>query len=480
MDWKDQVVKWLKDSLHPIPSELNEIDWKSDLSPKSERIAEHISAFANQEGGGCLVFGINDDASFSPLSKPRTDKIIQTLGNIAANNLSVEIKIEHDIILFEDHPILFIFIPEQEDKPVYLRGKDIFNCYWRSAGQTIKMSRQKVKSLLATSPEDPFETQLTRTKLNPQEVKELLNYKKFFQLIEKTLPESDEAILSKLQEFKLCVSTSSGWAITNLGAILFANNLASFPSLGNRSVIVYKYKGLNNRQLSLSKVGQLGYASGFENLINFIINLTCTEEINDTFRKNIPTYPRVAIRELVANALVHQDFSVSGRQLTVEIFTDRISITNPGSPLNDINRFIDLPPKSRNEILAQTLLLFHICERRGSGMDRAVEAIEEMYLPAIKISKGDQFTKVTLFAQKDFSEMTNKEKIDACYQHACLVFEDNKRINNQSLRERFKLDKNKSSIASRIIADTLEAGYIKLADENASSKKFASYIPFYG
>lgn len=66
--------------------------------------------------------------------------------------------------------------------------------------------------------------------------------------------------------------------------------------------------------------------------------------------------------------------------------------------------------------------------------------------------------------------MTKREKIDACYQHACLMYEDNQSINNQSVRERFKLEKNKSSIASRIIADTLEAGLIKIADESITSK----------
>ena len=42
------------------------------------------------------------------------------------------------------------------------------------------------------------------------------------------------------------------------------------------------------------------------------------------------------------------------------------------------------------------------------------------------------------------------------------------------------MEKNKSSIASRIIADTLEAGLIKIADESITSKKFATYIPYYG
>lgn len=63
---------------------------------------------------------------------------------------------------------------------------------------------------------------------------------------------------------------------------------------------------------------------------------------------------------------------------------------------------------------------------------------------------------------------------------SCLVNEDGLSINNQSVRERFGLDKRKVSDASRIIADTLESGLIKLADADRTSKKYAAYIPFYG
>lgn len=52
MDWKEKAIKLLTDSLHPVPAELNELDWKSGLSDKSDRLAQHISAFANLKGGG--------------------------------------------------------------------------------------------------------------------------------------------------------------------------------------------------------------------------------------------------------------------------------------------------------------------------------------------------------------------------------------------------------------------------------------------
>ena len=100
------------------------------------------------------------------------------------------------------------------------------------------------------------------------------------------------------------------------------------------------------------------------------------------------------------------------------------------------------------------MFLFNLCEKRGSGMDRAVAGVEEMRLP-------------------------KTEKIQACYQHACLLFEDGTKMTNLSLRERLSIRKNNSAVASRIINDTINAGLIKLADESSGSKRYSAYIPYY-
>ena len=151
-----------------------------------------------------------------------------------------------------------------------------------------------------------------------------------------------------------------------------------------------------------------------------------------------------------------------------------------GQEKNVVNSAIDLPPQSRNEQLAQMMFTLGICERRGSGIDRAIAAVEGMFLPPVKFTKSEQHTRVFLYPQKSLKDMTKQEKISACYQHACLMYEDGERINNQSVRERFELSKNDSSIASRIISDTLEAGLIKPADIETASKKYMTYIPYYG
>ena len=178
--------------------------------------------------------------------------------------------------------------------------------------------------------------------------------------------------------------------------------------------------------------------------------------------------------------VLYQSFDVHGMSPALEIFTNRIEMKNPGAPLIDTNRFIDLPPKSHNDKMAQAMFLFKLCKKRGSEMDRAVAALEEKCLPPIKITSSDAHTRAFLYVPKKWSKMSFEERIQTCYQQACLLYERNETMNNQSLRERLGMEHRSTAPASRIIYDTIQRGLIKPANTENESKKLASYIPFYG
>ncbi len=381
MNWKDRALNILKESLTPIPHELSELDWKSHLSTKSDRLAQHICAFSNHQGGGMFAFGINDDVTFSPLSKNDIEEIVKKMGNIAHNNLSQAVDIDHAVLDYNGHHILFIYVPEQREKPIFLRGKDYHESYCRVGGQTRKMSELQVRNIIATSQGLNFEERVAKSNLTKNDVLQLLNFRKLFELLDKDTPKSADSIIRRMKEFGYCDGDDDNWNITNLGAILFANNLNDFDSLGSRKIVVRKYVSSNNKNILFEKFEQM--------------------------------------------------------------------------------------------------FLLGFCERRDSGIDRAVAAIEQMHLPAAKIAKEEMCTRVTLYPHKEVKRMTKEEKIEACYQHAYLVNEDGKSTNNQSVRERFNLKKTQSSVASRIISDTLEAGLIKVANTDIVSKKFMTYVPYY-
>ena len=478
-NWIETAKQLLSRSLKPIPQELNELDWKSDISDKSERLAQHISAFANNPNGGFLVFGINDDGNIINLNKDKIDEIIKKIGNIARNNLAQPVAIEHDVIEFENKPILIIHIPENFDKPVYLRGKTVYESYKRSAGQTVKLSINEVKHLISISTGTDFEVQTAMHNIDDDEVLRQLDYDSYFSLQEKRFPDTKNSLLHTLSTEDLIKNYNKNWDILNLGAILFCKDIRNFKDLKRKAIRVIVYKETSRINAIKEQEGIKGYASGFEGLISYIMDqLPSNEIIENALRKIVKVYPEVAIREFVANALIHQDFTITGAGIMIEIFSDRLEITNPGIPLVDINRFIDTAPKSRNEKLASLMRRLNICEERGSGIDRAINAIEVFQLPAPKFIKGDDYTRVIIYAPTSLTKM-NPDDRRACYQHTCLNYVNNQPVNNQSVRKRFNISKNNVSFASKIIAETLDHGLIKPSDPENISKKFASYIPFW-
>jgi len=225
--------------------------------------------------------------------------------------------------------------------------------------------------------------------------------------------------------------------------------------------------------------GAKGYACGFEGLISYINGLLpANEVIEQALRKTVPMFPELAVRELVANALIHQNFFVTGAGPMVEIFDDRIEITNPGEPLVDTDRFVDTPPKSRNEALASLMRRFRICEERGSGIDKVVFQVELFQLPAPLFEAPEGFTRTVLFAHKPVSAMDKADRVRACYLHACLRYVTRKPMTNTSVRERFGIAEKNASMASRLLNEAVEAGLIFVEDPDAGTRS-RSYLPFW-
>jgi predicted HTH transcriptional regulator len=244
-------------------------------------------------------------------------------------------------------------------------------------------------------------------------------------------------------------------------------------------VRVIQYRGMGRTETLKEQVGGKGYACGFEGLIGYINGLLpANEVIEQALRKSVPMFPELAVRELVANALIHQDFFVTGAGPMVEIFDDRIEITNPGEPLVDTQRFVDTPPKSRNEALASLMRRFRICEERGSGIDKVVFQVELFQLPAPLFEKPEGFTRTVLFAHKPLAEMDKADRIRACYLHACLRYVTRQPMTNTSVRERFGIAEKNASVASRLLNEAVETGRIVVEDPEAGTR-VRSYLPFW-
>ena len=284
----------------------------------------------------------------------------------------------------------------------------------------------------------------------------------------------------RMQESGLIQKSKGKFAITNLGAILWAKNLTEFSNLRRKipRLIVYKDKNRLNAQRELSY--EKGYALSIPSLIGDIFRiLPANEKMGEILRREFPLYPTKAVRELVVNALIHQDFMMTGANALVEIFEDRIEIRNPGKPLVSTQRFIDAHPQSRNEHLAREMRLLGFCEERGSGIDMVVSLCEAYQLPPPLFSETENSTSTVIFAPKAFNQMDKKDRIRAAYFHACLKAVNGEFMTNSSLRERFKISKPNYPQVSRIIQDAIKADLIVFKDPASTVGRNAKYVPFW-
>ena len=265
----------------------------------------------------------------------------------------------------------------------------------------------------------------------------------------------------------------------NLGAILFAKKLGEFRSLRRKAVRVIAYKDNSRVESIREQEGTKGYATGFEGLIGYINALLPSNEvIGQALRKTVPMYPELAVRELVANALLHQDFFVTGSGPMIEIFSDRMEISNPGIPLVQTDRFLDTLPRSRNEALASFMRRIGVCEERGSGVDKVVFQTEYFQLPAPAFEVISENTRAVLFAHRPLTKMDKGDRIRACYLHACLKYVNREYLTNKSVRERFGIEPQNMAVASRLIKESVAAGVIVSYDKGAAPK-LMKYIPWW-
>lgn len=344
--------------------------------------------------------------------------------------------------------------------------------------ENASIESNKLWRAIYTEKENDFAAEIAMKNISANEVASYLDWQKFFDMLEKPHPNSLLGVMSILTEFRFVTEEITGkYNITNLGALLLAKRLSAFKSVEYKAIRVLIYSGTNYTEPAHEQVGGKGYIIGFEGLIKYIVeHLPKVEYIDGALRKKRQLFPTLSIRELVANAIIHQDLNEKGSPV-ISIFDDHIVISNPGIPMIAKDRFIDTPPYSRNESLAAAMHRVGICEERGSGYDKVVSYIEENNLLAPEITIHDKRTTVTLRKEKDFSELTRDELIRICYDHACLNYVQGKTTNNASLRLRFNLDESERYKISRAFKPAIEAGLIK--EKESTGPKNREYIPFW-
>ncbi len=334
------------------------------------------------------------------------------------------------------------------------------------------------RSIWRSPPPVQFESIIAATELSQTRTLALIDAPTYFNLVRVPMPVKEADVLDALAANQLLVRTGSDqWSVTNLGAILLAHRLAKFPNLQSKAIRIVQYQGNGRIKQILQQSADKGYANGFEDLFDTVIRmLPIIEEGKCTRDATMPAWPETALRELILNAMIHQDFSTKGTGTLIEIFSDRVEISNPGPPLVDVQRLVNTPPISRNHGLTAMMQKMNLINLTGSGWDKIVTETEQYKMPVPLAEVESNVTRVVLFSPRDLSDMDRETRIWSIYQHACLQLANRDYLTNASLRNRFGIELKNSAIASRLIKEAVEANVIIPCEANIG-RKHMRYAP---
>ncbi|MEO8358383.1 MAG: ATP-binding protein [Vicinamibacteria bacterium] len=475
----------LVEDLLALPRSTDWLDIKVSGAAPVE-IGESISALANTAAllgkpHGYVVWGINEGTriavgtSFVPAGASVNHEELESwlvrhlTPNVAFGFYEVEARGKRIVILRVD---------PASGRPAQFQGHAFLRIGGRK--QPLKDVAGNEQALVRLLDRPAFERTFAAENMTAEGVLARLDHEALSELsnLEDPGSASDTLIAFERESF---VARSEGdrWTITHLGAILFARQLSDFPELHDRSVRVVAYMGEGRGKIRHEYTAASGYAVGFAGLMKELAQvLPMRESEHGGAQESAPICPVEAVREVVANALVHQDFTVAGPGPLIEIFKDRVEVSNTGVPLMETDRFLDTAPQSRNEGVAAFMARVGDIEDRGQGIDKVIAEVEAAHLPAPAFEVVKNQTRVVLFAGSSLARMPKADQVHACYLHACLRYVSREPMNITSVRERFAVKAENTVSAARYLNDALEAKVIRLAEPNAA-QKLRRYIPYW-
>ena len=474
----------LSKSLGHQKIELNELDWKNGLSPKTIKLAQHVSAFANFPGGGFLVYGVDDQTgSLRDVLGPEAKEILDRISNIASTSVEPRVQVEGFFANFNGATLFVVSIAESEEKPVHLRGKSLEESFIRTGGTSRRMDKSDLRQAFIRSRQLRWEELPNPSFQRNTNLGQLLDFEQVIKRLNIGSFSSDDTSNTWLIHHRLLRLESDALLPTNLGMITCCKDFRLSPGFERCCVRILMVAGVDKLSPAKERVFSNGYVNSLDAIEQFIVDsIPHSEVYRQATRIDEPVIPRIAIRELVGNAVIHRDYSQMQSQIVVEIYTNRIEISSPGGLLPGItmDRLVDHPPRTRNELLADFMKQLNFYEERGSGYDKIVAALELFGLPPVEVRTGSDFFTAILLFPKDFSQMGKEERIEAAYQHACLNFVVGRKTTNTSLRERFKLPNTSSKVTQifRLLTEATNAGRIKVRDEK-TGPKMTEYVPYW-
>jgi ATP-dependent DNA helicase RecG len=459
--WKVRILEALENK-----SELNDVDFKADLSENNARLKEHINALAHCQGGGALVFGVNNKFESSD-REINSEEIIAKVTNLAHATQEPPLNIEAHHVSTKLGKLSCLHILPPANLPVFIKDRSPLGgqaCFKRTGSQTVPMSIEEIRNLLATSQLNSFdEGNVEGSTLSD------LDFKKLEQAVRGFSAASGETKqnVASLIDSGVLAGTPSKYAVTVAGWLIFSRNPQIIRQFKNAFIEFQHFRG-NTRAEPIKKNEIKGsLPDQIETTIDLLMqHMWIIPRIVGVKREELSSYDRSILREIITNAIVHRDYTKMRQPVKVALFTDRIEVENPGSLMPGLTELNLIHKRSwRNPLLAERLKVYGFGEMDGQGIDRLFAATHKIHLPAPIFSASNDSVKVVLSGPKKYEDYSPLEKRLTVI--VTLILAD--KIDNESLRHTFNIDLQTAGtlIKSMVAEDIIEAV--------GKSRKYAQY-----
>lgn len=420
-------------ALHSIISNMRQIgndtqtcEVKESVHKIPESLVDTLSAFSNGTGG-LIILGISERNGFTPV-KNFDAKAMQESLNAACEKMTPRVRPDITIVPFEGTNILTASIPPmpQKDKPCYVSTKGRYQgSYIRTGDGDRRLTQYEVDRMIEEHVQPTFDNEIvpdaTINDLDTELVNQFIARQRYLHpRIFST--RDDQTILINMHVIR---HDESGIMRPTLGGLMTLGlfpqqffprlniTFTAFPGITKTEVVDDDRRFLDTQTL----VGPIPLM--LDDAVNAVSkNMRTGAIIKGTFRTDIPDYPRKAVREAIANALMHRDYSPDSRgaQVQVNLYADRLEILNPGGLFGNVtidNLGHSGISTSRNQFLSNMLETTpypvggFVVENRGTGY----QVIEEELHSAL-MSPPTPLSTLTFF-----SLTFNKRRISSNERH---------------------------------------------------------------
>ncbi len=359
----------------------------------NDSLGKVIVAFANFEGGDIWI-GVEDDGSISGVNIPKLDEKIV---HICRNNISPPIIPNIQTYKIENKQIIRVGIDKGKSKPYKTRGK----YYIRAGSVAVEPTSEELIRLFQESGLLHFEAK-TAYGTSIEDI-DLLKFKIYCEKYRKADIE-DEELSQLLYNFEMMDEEGQ---CTIAGLLLFGKNIRRhLPQAG---VQLAHFSGKDKTGDILDSKEVITFIDENIRLAEQFVKFNSTTRSyfpkGTIRRKDVEDYPGFAVRELIANAFAHRDWTIFGQQIRVFLYENRLEIFSPGKLPNTLilQRALNGVSYFRNPIIAQLLKDYEITEKFGRGLNKIIRYYKRNNLKAPEFEATPHYFNVTLFKSNPIS-----------------------------------------------------------------------------